>query len=126
MIVNGEHSEWGRINAGVPQGSVLGPLLFLIFINDITHVISRCHIRLFADDTCLFIEIDDPTTNANDLNDDLDKLNEWAKKWKVTFSPPKTKELLISRKRNEVVHPPLKLDGEEIERVSSHKHLGLN
>jgi hypothetical protein len=71
VIVNGQASEWGRLNAGVPQGSVLGPLLFLIFINDITHVIEKCKIRLFADDTSLFIEVEDPTVAANELNEDL-------------------------------------------------------
>jgi hypothetical protein len=86
VIVNGEYSEWGKIEAGVPQGSVLGPLLFLIFINDITHVIRHCKIRLFADDTCLFMEIDDPTVQAEEINNDLEKLNEWANKWHVTFS----------------------------------------
>ena len=57
VIINGAHSEWGNINAGVPQGSVLGPLLFLIFINDNTHVIRNCKIRLFADDTCLLLRL---------------------------------------------------------------------
>jgi hypothetical protein len=125
VIVNGESSEWGDINAGVPQGSVLGPLLFLIFINDITHVISRCSIRLFADDTCLFIEVDDPDDAAEALNNDLHQLNEWATKWKVSFSPPKTKDLVISRKREERDHPVLYLDRAPINRVQSHKHLGL-
>ena len=95
MIVNGEYSEWGNIKAGVPQGSVLGPLLFLIFINDITHVIRNCKIRLFADDTCLFIEVDDPEEAAQALNDDLDRLNKWAIDWKVKFSPPKRRILLL-------------------------------
>jgi L-rhamnose mutarotase len=76
VIINGEYSEWGKINAGVPQGSVLGPLLFLIFINDITHVIRNCKIRLFADDTCLFLEVEDPDTTADLINDDLGRLNE--------------------------------------------------
>ena len=125
VIVNGEYSEWGKINAGVPQGSVLGPLLFLIFINDITHVISKCKIRLFADDTCLFIEIDDPTVQAEDLNNDLEKLNQWAELWHVSFSPPKTEELLISRKRTQIAHPPIYLGGTVIKQVPQHKHLGL-
>jgi hypothetical protein len=95
VIINGEHSDWGKLNAGVPQGSVLGPLLFLIFINDITHVIWHCKIRLFADDTCLFIEVDDPDTAGDLVDEDLKNISQWAAKWKVTFSPPKTKELLI-------------------------------
>ena len=54
VIINCQFSEWVKILAGVPQGSVLGPLLFLIFIDDIVHVVSHSRIRLFADDTCLF------------------------------------------------------------------------
>jgi hypothetical protein len=125
VIINGEHSEWGRLNAGVPQGSVLGPLLFLIFINDIVHVVNNCKIRLFADDTCLFIEVDDPDSVATAMNEDLEKLNQWANKWKVDFSPPKTEELLITRKREPRVHPQIFLDTVPIKRVQTHKHLGL-
>ena len=125
VIVNGSFSEWGRINAGVPQGSVLGPLLFLIFINDIVHVINNCKIRLFADDTCLFLEVDDPDTAASALNEDLEQLNQWANKWHVDFSPPKTKEMVISRRRDSPNHPILQLAGVPIKKVTSHKHLGL-
>ena len=124
VTINGARSPWGKILAGVPQGSVLGPLLFLIFINDITHVIRRCNIRLFADDTCLFIEVDEPTEAADILNQNLQQIQEWADKWLVSFSPPKTKELLISNKAPRD-HPPLVLNNERITRVKHHKHLGI-
>ena len=66
-LVNGQFSSLADILAGVPQGSVLGPLLFLIFINDIMQVIKHCEIRLFADDTCLFIEVNNPYEAAKKL-----------------------------------------------------------
>jgi hypothetical protein len=123
--INGQFSNWGEIKAGVPQGSVLGPLLFLIFINDIVYIISKCKIRMFADDTCLFVEIDDPTEAASDLNHDLKSISMWAKKWLVNFSPPKTKEMIISTKTSNINHPPLVLNNCPITRVQTHKHLGL-
>jgi hypothetical protein len=125
VTINGVQSAWGKIMAGVPQGSVLGPLLFLIFINDITHVIRRCNIRLFADDTCLFVEVDEPDEAAGILNENLNQIQEWANKWLVAFSPPKTKELLISNKAPRP-HPPLYLDNQQITRVTQHKHLGIH
>jgi hypothetical protein len=99
--------------------------LFLIFINDITHVIRRCKIRLFADDTSLFVEVDEPAEAAGILNDNLQQIQDWADKWLVSFSPPKTKELLISNKAPRD-HPPLFLNNEEITRVKHHKHLGVH
>jgi hypothetical protein len=125
VIINGEHSTWGSIKAGVPQGSVLGPLLFLIFINDLTHVIRHCKIRLFADDTCLFIEVDDPNDTAELVDEDLEAINDWANKWHVSFSPPKTEEMIVSNRRSRTVHPPLTLNGQQIKQVLHHKHLGL-
>ena len=117
-------SSWGKIEAGVPQGSVLGPLLFLVFINDITYVIRNCKIRLFADDTCLYIEVDNHVNAAKKVNEDLALIQDWSKTWLVSFSPQKTKDMTITNKA-QINYPPLTLDGEIIEQVKSHKHLGV-
>ena len=85
-------SDWSKILAGVPQGSILGPLLILSFINDILNEICPC-IRLFVDDTSLFIDVDDPISSAERLNDSLVKILQWAKTWLVTFNPCKNYHL---------------------------------
>ena len=73
----------------------MGPLLFLVYINDITTVVNN-NIRLFADDTTMFVSLDDPITAAVQLNNDLQNINDWATRWLVTFSPPKTESMLVS------------------------------
>ena len=111
--------------AGVPQGSVLGPLLFLIYINDITHVIRHCQIRLFADDTSLFIEVDNRERAAKLIEKDLIEVSQWAKTWLVKFSPPKTESLIISNKTHLEEHPPLSMEGSVLKEVTHHKHVGI-
>ena len=91
VILPGADSDWTYIKAGVPQGSIIGPLLFLI--NDIVHDIGS-NIRLFADDTSLFIIVDNPLTAARNLNTDLEKISRWAATWLVSFNPTKTESLL--------------------------------
>ena len=71
VILNGQFSTWKNVSAGVPQGSILGPLLFLIYINDLTEGLST-NAKLFADDTSLFSVIHDTQTSANNLNKDLE------------------------------------------------------
>ena len=77
VILNGQVSSWTGVNAGVPQESILGPLLFLVYINDLADGLSS-NAKLFADDTSLFSVIHDVDTSANELNNDLYQINKWA------------------------------------------------
>ena len=67
VMLNGQVSAWASVNAGVPQGSILGPLLLLIYINDLSDKLS-CNVKLFADDTSLFSVIHDVKVSARELN----------------------------------------------------------
>ena len=124
VALPGVQSNWNYIRAGVPQGSILGPLLFLLFINGIVTDIGS-NIRLFADDTSLYMIVDNSTATAEFLNLDLEKIIEWAKTWLVTFNPLKTEALLISRKLIKPYLPPLHMDNQIIDEVDTHKHLGI-
>ena len=112
------------VRAGVPQGSVLGPLMFLVYINDIVDNLESV-INLFADDTILSIEIDTPNISGAILQSDIEKINNWADRWLVKFNPSKSKSLLISRKRVKPDHPVLTMSNIAIPSVQFHKHLGI-
>ena len=108
----------------VPQGSILGPLLFLEFIDDIVNDIGS-NVKLFADDTSLYLVVEDPVMTADMMDLDLDKIHQWANAWLVKFNPHKTEELIISRKNVQINHPTVSMDTVEVKRVEFHKHLGL-
>ena len=99
VVIPGVTSNWSSVEAGVPQGSILDPLLFLLYINDIVESINSS-IRLFADDTTLYIIVDNPLHAANQLNFDLSKIHQWATNWLVTFNQSKSESIIFSRKRN--------------------------
>ena len=125
--VNGQVSTWKNINAGVPQGSILGPLLFLIYINDLTEGLTT-NAKLFADDTSLFSVVNDTQTSANDLNKDWEIINIWAFQWKMNFNLDPAKqahEVIFSRKAKEIYHPPLVFNNTSVSQSSSQKHLGV-
>ena len=125
VVIGGKESELLEIKAGVPQGSILGPVLFLIYINDIINDIS-CSIKLFADDTSLYIVVEDEYLAAEMLNSDIEKIHNWSTKWLVNFNPGKTEAMTISKKQRKPHHPPIYMNNIMIKEVETHKHLGLN
>ena len=124
VVLNGKASSFINVPAGVPQGSILGPLLFLIYINDIVSELN-CNVRLFADDTSLYVIVENPINAGNILNRNLLSIHSWATAWLVDFNPAKTESMVISRKRIKPPHPHLYMDNTQITEVSDHRHLGL-
>ena len=124
VVIDGQHSEWTYIKSGVPQGSILGPLLFLIYTNDIVNNIES-EILLFADDTAILEPLSNGNQSIDKLNRDLQTLGNWAAQWLVQFNPTKTKYLIFSKKIERLVYPPLYLQNKQLVEVASHKHLGL-
>ena len=122
VVVGGEKSESGLVTSGVPQGSVLGPTLFLIYINDLGNNI-KSKIRLFADDTILYQHISTPA-DCHSLNQDLQKLQEWEDKWLMEFNASKCHAMTITNKKNPITRD-YTLHGHRLERVNSAKYLGV-
>ena len=108
VVPPGAASAWTSIKAGVPQGSILRPVLFPIDINDIAVDIHSC-ISLFAVDRSLYIIVDNPQQVANLLNADLAKSHLWASKLPYLLIPPNMNLMIISRKHNKPLHPPLNM-----------------
>ena len=123
VIIRGCTSNPKPINAGVLQGSVLGPLLFLIYVNDIADSLLSLT-RLFADDSSLFYSASSIDDIQGLINHDLVLLSRWAKQWLVTFNPSKTEAILFSL-RNLDFMPLLKFENTYVKFVENHKHLGL-
>ncbi len=126
-MLNGQCSNWGDISAGVPQGSILGPLFFLVYINDLT-LDLKCNVKLFADDTSLFTVVEEPNTAADDMNHDLELISRWAHQWRMSFNPDPQKqavELLLSKKRQATDHPVILFNNIPVKKVNEHKHLGI-
>ena len=90
VILNGQHSLQKPTLAGVAQGSILGPLLFLIYINDLPNEL-KSNVKLFADDTSLFTIVKDINESASILNNDLLLISKWTYNWKIIFNPDPTK-----------------------------------
>ena len=97
VSVNGVHSSPINVTSGVPQGSVLGPTLFLLYINDINNNVNST-VRLFADDSLLYRPIWSQTDHEI-LQKDLEMLTSWANKWQMSFNVSKCKVLSITKKR---------------------------
>ena len=122
VIMRDVRSSVGNLQAGVPQGSVLGPLLFLLFINDIADEINYL-VRLYADDSSLMFSSKNRLEIERNVNSDLCTLDRWAKKWLVDFNPQKTEYTVFSFRNFEPLN--LTFGGQNITMAECHKHLGV-
>ena len=116
VVLNGQYSEWPNISAGVPQGSILEPLLFLIYINDWSVNLSS-NPKLSADDTSLFPVLHNINQSGINLNDDLEKISNWAFQWKMSFNPDiniQAQEVIFSRRLQKSNHPSLTFNGTSV------------
>ena len=108
VLLNGRTSSWEPVLADVPKGSILGPLLFLIYINDLYKDLSS--VKLFADDTSIFSNGQDIKHSTDQLNRDLNLISNWAHQWKMLFNPDPQKqaqEVIFSRKTIKAPHLPV-------------------
>ena len=124
VVVDGVASPPTDVLSGVPQGTVLGPLFFLVYINDISKGLSEgTKLNLFADDSLLYREINTPEDSAI-LQKDLETLQIWEKKWKMEFHPGKCQLLRITNKKNPITSPYF-IHGIPISETDSAKYLGV-
>ena len=99
VVVRGSCSDLSYVTSGTPQGTILGPSLFLLYINDVTKRISST-IKLYADDRKIFRKIIDPTIDCQLLQDDLNNLSEWARKWQLRVNADKCESKRITHLRD--------------------------
>ena len=126
VVVNGTSSSDSHVLSGVPQGSILGPLLFLIYIDDLTYlpISNGSHSVLYADDLLLFR----PLKGREDtqlLQDDISTIDEWVQQNHLTFNSAKCKCMVISRKRRPTYSGVLYLGDTPLEQVECFKYLGV-
>jgi hypothetical protein len=118
--VNGERSAWHNVTSGIPQGSVLVPLLFVIFINDLPETVNS-DAYLFADDTKIF-KIIKSSDDSTILQDDLTKLEEWSDTWLLRFHPDKCKHMHIGKQNDDNSYS---LHRKSLEKVIEEKDIGV-
>ena len=120
VLVEGERSDWCKVTSGVPQGSVLGPLLFLLYINDLPDSLES-HVKIFADDSKLYHRVK-TDSDRRQVQNDLDKLQNWSARWQLRFNVDKCSVLHIGSR-----NPFFKysLFGRELADVAEEKDLGI-
>ena len=122
VVVEGEASDKCKVTSGVPQGTVLGPLLFLVYINDLPSRI-RSNVRLFADDCIVYRDIKN-TRDTEILQDDLDTLVKWESDWQMSFNASKCFQMRISHKRKPI-QVNYRLGNTILEEVKHNPYLGV-
>jgi hypothetical protein len=124
VVLDGERSRPCHVKSGVPQGTVLGPLLFLLYINDIGDSINSS-IKLFADDCVLYRQVKDES-DCTLLQSDLSKLVDWSEAWLMHFNVKKCVSMAVTRKRTMVRPPkPYNIKNRSLQEVTEAKYLGI-
>ena len=129
VVVSGQCSTLQPITAGVPQGSILGPTLFLIYVNDCEQCIPpSVHLAVYADDTTVYTCVPDKDSIASshaELQSAVNAISQWGKSWKIQFEPTKSQAMTISHHRPPWRHPTLSFDGTMVREESALKLLGV-
>lgn len=123
VVCDGEISSWELVTSGVPQGSVIGPILFLVYINDLPEGLQS-QVRLFADDTIIYMTVASDI-DAETLQRDLQLLEEWEDKWQMSFHPEKCNVLRVTRSKKIFAYDYI-LHGQTLKQLDSVKYLGVN
>eukprot|EP00117_Sycon_ciliatum_P010660 scpid33236/ scgid4028/ RNA-directed DNA polymerase from mobile element jockey; Reverse transcriptase len=129
VVVGGQTSDAQPIQAGVPQGSILGPSLFLLYTCDIEQCLTPgTQLSSFADDTTLYSLVqptDDLQQSTASLQGSLNSLEEWGRKWRICFEPAKTQRMTLHRKHVPPCTPPVTFGGEALQETDTLKLLGV-
>ena len=126
VCLQGSSSDWGVIHVGVPQGSILGPLLFSIYVNDLPSVIKTCDFNLYADDMEMHCSNVNLSCAEHDLQDDLNSVYSWLCINLLSLNVPKSNVMLVgSRQKLQNRDLKVTIDERPLSRVSSFRYLGL-
>jgi len=125
VILNGKHSDWYNVTSGVPQGSILGPTLFLMYINDIFDCVYYSELLLFADDCKIYRKITCPE-DCDLLQDDLNRIFEWCNKCQMKLHPDKCFFMNFTMKKSRDIVSSYSIGNSVLERVFNMKDLGVH
>ena len=123
VVLDGAHSDEEDVKSGVPQGTVLGPIMFLIYINNIADSTTSA-LKLFADDGLLYRSVN-TIGDTQELQKDLTTISSWAQNWQMRFNPSKCYVLRITRKKKNILTPQYEMMGSILEEVDHHPYLGI-
>ena len=126
VSLDGTYSDWANISKGVPQGSILGPLMFLVFVNDLPDIVDTCTVNLYADDTTIYYSNKDPKLVQSTINSDLENIVSWIEMNGLKMNVNKTQMMTLQRKSTKPAEAiTVKIRGEEITHLNSIKYLGV-
>ena len=123
--INGTLSDPKEINFGVPQGSVLGPIFFLLFINNLPKVIKHSEVCLFADDTVIYNSNTNPEALEKELQEDLTSVSNWLNNNELTINTKKSKVMTFNTRTKKMGNINLQINKQNLDAVDSYKYLGL-